>query len=68
MVLAASESCQVATLCVHHYVNLWLLENKEMSSPNNLEQLCVGLILFILDLSIVPFAFNMTTTMFGGWI
>jgi hypothetical protein len=65
-VSAGSESCQVATLCVHHYVNLQLLENKGMSSPDNLEQICQGLILFIWDLSIVLFNFNMTTTMFFG--
>jgi len=67
-VSAGSESCRVATLCVHHYVNLQLLENKGMSSPDNLEQICQGLILFIWDLSIVLFNFNMTTTMFVGWM
>ena len=57
-VSAGSESCRVATLCVRHYVNLWLLENKGMSSPDNLEQLHQGLILFIWDFSIVLFVFN----------
>jgi len=66
-VSAGSESSRVATLCLHHYVNLRLLENKGMSSPNNLEKLRQGLMLFIWDLSIDLFVFNMTTTMFLGW-
>lgn len=68
IVTAGSEGCRVTTLCVHHYVNLQLLENKGMSSSDNLEQLHQGLILFIWDLSIVLFVFNMTATMFWGWM
>jgi len=67
-VSAGSESCRAATLCIHHYVNLRLLENKGMSSPDNLEQLHQDLILFVWDFSIVLFVFNMTTTMFLGWM
>jgi hypothetical protein len=51
-----------------HYANLWLLENKGMSSPANLEQLHHGLILFIWDFFIALFVFNMTATMFLGWM
>lgn len=65
---AGSESCPVTTFCVHHYVNFQLSENKGMSSRDYLEQSRQGLSLFIWDLSIVMFVFNITTTMFLGWM